>query len=107
MKNSILSALFLLAISMTAFAQQTLRGKVTDGATDKPLAGASVTVAGGGTTTDKEGNFSVDCSKSKRVTITYVGYQSQSFVIKNCDAEMKITLEPIGQMMENVEISAT
>src|SRR5262245_27714291 len=108
MKILILSALFLLTISLTAFAQQTLRGKVIDGATDKPLAGASVTVAGdGGTTTDKDGNFSVDCSKSKRVSITYVGYQSHSFVIKNCDAEVKITLEPISHMMENVEISAT
>jgi iron complex outermembrane recepter protein len=102
------SALLLFTISITAIAQQTLRGKVIDAATDKPLAGASVTVAGdGGTTTDKDGNFTVDCSRSKRIAISYIGYQAQSFIIKNCDIELKITLEPMGRMLENVEISAT
>ena len=48
MKNIILSAILLFTISLTGFAQQMLRGKVTDKETGKPLAGASVTFAGSG-----------------------------------------------------------
>jgi len=53
MKNIILSAILLLTISLTGFAQQTLRGKVTDKETGKPLSGASVTFAGSGGITMK------------------------------------------------------
>ena len=108
MKNIILSAILLLTISLTSFAQQTLRGKVTDKETSKPLAGASITFAGsGGITTDQDGNFSIDCNKTKKITISFVGYETYSLSIKNCDAELKISLEPAGRTLENVEISAT
>src|SRR6187402_2299056 len=108
MKNIILSALLFFIISSTSFAQQMLHGKVTDAATGKPLAGASVTFAGtGGTTTDNDGNFSIDCNKTKKITVSFVGYQTYSANIKNCDAELKISLETAGRTLENVEISAT
>src|SRR6187549_944228 len=108
MKNIILSAILLLTISFTGFAQQTLRGKVTDKETSKPLAGASITFAGsGGITTDQDGNFSIDCNKTKKITISFVGYETYSLSIKNCDAELIISLEPAGRTLENVEISAT
>jgi len=108
MKNIILSAILLLTISLTGFAQQTLRGKVTDKETGKPLSGASVTFAGsGGITTDQDGNFSIDCNKTKKITISFVGYETYSLNIKNCDAELKISLEPVERILENVEISAT
>jgi len=107
MKNIILFAL-LFIISITGFAQQALRGKVTDKETGKPLAGASVTFAGnGGTTTDQDGNFSIDCNKTKKITISFVGYEPYSVTIKNCDAELKISLESSGRTLDNVEISAT
>src|SRR5258705_1242855 len=108
MKNIILSALLFFTISLSSFAQQMLHGKVTDAATGKPLAGASVTFAGnGGTTTDKEGSFGIDCNKTKKIAISFVGYEPYSLNIKNCDAEIKVSLEPAGRLLENVEISAT
>jgi len=108
MKNTILSALFFFAISSTSFAQQMLHGKVTDAATGKPLVGASVTFAGaGGTTTDNDGNFSMDCNKTKKITISFVGYESYSLTTKNCDAELKVALQSLGRTLDNVEISAT
>ena len=108
MKNIILSALLFFTLTLSSFAQEMLHGKVTDAATGKPLAGASITFAGsGGTTTDKDGSFTIDCNKTKKITISFVGYESYSLNIKNCDAEVKVTLEPAGRMLENVEISAT
>ena len=108
MKNIILSAILLFAISLNSFAQQKLHGKVTDAATGKPLAGASVTFGGtGGTTTDQDGNFTIDCNKTKKITISFVGYESYSVNIKSCDAELNISLETSGRVLDNVEISAT
>ena len=108
MINIILSAVLLLTVSLSGFAQKMLKGKVIDAVSGKPLHGASVTFSGsGGIATDQEGNFSIDCSKSQKVTITFVGYEPYTFIIKNCDAEMRISLEPSGQTLNNVEISAT
>lgn len=106
MKNIILSILLLITIS--GFTQQSLKGKVVDAETGKPLAGANVSFAGnGGTTTDKDGNFSIDCSKTKNITISFVGYESYSVTIKNCDAELKVSLQSTGRTLDNVEISST
>ena len=108
MKNIILSALLLFTISLTSFAQQALKGKVVDAETGKGLAGATVSFgSNSGTTTDADGNFSVDCSKAKKITITFVGYEPYSVTIKNCDAELKVSLQSTGRTLDNVEITST
>src|SRR5258705_6017292 len=104
MKNIILSAFLLFSIS--GFAQQTLKGKVVDAETGKGLAGATVSFgSNSGTTTDADGNFSVDCSKTKKIIITFVGYEPYSVTIKNCDVELKVSLQSTGRTLDNVEIS--
>ena len=106
MKKIFLSVL--LFITIAGFAQQTLKGKVVDAETGKGLAGATVSFAGsGGTTTDNEGNFSIDCSKTRKISITYVGYEPYSVTIKNCDADLKVSLQSTGRTLDNVEISST
>lgn len=106
MRNIILSILLLFTIS--GFAQQTLKGKVVDAETGKGLAGATVSFgSNSGTTTDADGNFSVDCSKTKKITITFVGYEPYSVTIKNCDVELKVSLQSTGRTLDNVEISST
>src|SRR6185503_2279334 len=76
--------LFLLASSLfilftTAFAQQTVSGRVTD---DKgnPLEGISVTVKGTktGTTTDKNGDFAIKVSDANATLIfSGIGYYKE------------------------------
>src|SRR5512138_131488 len=106
MKNIFLSILLLFTIS--GFAQQTLKGKVVDAETGKGLAGATVSFgSNSGATTDADGNFSVDCSKTKKLTITFVGYEPYSVTIKNCNDELKISLQSTGTTLDNVEISST
>ena len=106
MKNIILSILLLMTVP--AIAQQTLKGKVVDAETGKGLPGATVSFAGsGGITTDNDGNFSIDCSKTKKITISFVGYEPYSVSIKNCDAELKVSLQSTGRTLDNVEISST
>jgi len=107
MKHIILFAFSLCILSVTAFAQKTLKGKVVDASNSKPLAGATVSFGSNGTTTDKDGSFSIDCSKASSITISFVGYETQKQVIKNCDAEVKISLAPVGRSLDEVEITAT
>src|SRR6185436_10586076 len=106
MKNIILS--ILLFFTLSGFAQQTLKGKVVDAETGKGLAGASVSFgSNSGTSTDADGNFSIDCSKTKKITITFVGYEPYSVTIKNCDDQLKVSLQSTGRTLDNVEISST
>jgi iron complex outermembrane receptor protein len=51
--------------------------------------------------------FSIECGKTNKITITFVGYEVYSISIKNCDEELNIGLVSIGQNLDNVEITAT
>ena len=107
MKAILLTAV-LLFLSGAAFSQKMLKGKVTDAATGKPLLGASVSFAGsGGTTTDNDGLFSVNCNTTSRITISFVGYASHTQLIKNCDAELQVSLVPAEKSLDEVELSAS
>ena len=98
----------MLALALAAFTQKRINGKVFDKFTNTPLAGATILYSGkGGTTTDKDGSFSIECEKTSRLTISFVGYETYHAVIKNCDEELKIGLTPASQYLNNVEISAT
>jgi iron complex outermembrane recepter protein len=108
MKRIILSALLLTVLSIAAFAQKTVKGKVVDAATGKPLTGASVFFSGkGSTTADNDGVFTFDCGKTTAVTISYIGYETQKQTIKNCDDEITVSLKPVSLSLDEIEISAT
>lgn len=71
--------LTLVSISLTAFAQQKVTGKVKD-STGEPIIGASVVVKGNttlGTITDIDGNFSLDAPQKSVLVISYIGYMTQ------------------------------
>ncbi|MFN8291288.1 MAG: TonB-dependent receptor [Chitinophagaceae bacterium] len=92
----------------TSFAQKTIKGKITDKAAGTPLSGATISFGNkGGTTSDKDGVFTIECGKTSRITVSFVGYESQSISIRNCDDELNIALTSMGQSLDNVEISAT
>jgi iron complex outermembrane receptor protein len=97
-----------LLINLSVFAQTLIKGKVVDAVNEAPLIGATINFAGkGGTTTDANGNFSVDCDKIKSFTVSHVGYEVYKVVIKNCDEELLIKLIRSSSYLEEVEISAT
>ncbi len=100
--------LFILTLlSITTFAQKTIKGKVFDAANNKPLAGATISFGNTGTTTDKDGIFSFDCSKSTVITISFIGYETYKHIIKNCNDDLRINIVPIATSMDEVEITAT
>ncbi len=108
MKHLIILLTIFSFISIAAIAQKTVKGKVTDADTKNPLAGATISFAGkGGTTTDKDGQFSIDCGKTNRITVSFVGYEPVQVIIKNCDDELNILLAHAGHLLNEVEITAT
>jgi iron complex outermembrane receptor protein len=108
MKRKILLTFIGSLIILSSFAQNKLKGKVTDAATGNTLTGANITFAGkGGTTTDQQGNFSVDCSRSNSITVSFIGYETEHYTIKDCNEELNIKLTPSANNLTAVEITAT
>lgn len=75
-RGLLLTALFVL-LGSAAWAQRTVKGKVTDAETGEGLIGASVTVVGTtrGAITDLDGNYSVEVPQgSTQLRFAYTGY---------------------------------
>lgn len=108
MKRIILSILLLAFFSIAAFTQKTIKGKVFDAISKAPLSGATISFSNkGGTTSDASGTFSVDCSKTTSISISFVGYETYTHVVRNCNDDLQIGLTPSAQNMNDVEITAT
>ena len=80
-KNIFLSALLSLTFGLSAFAQQ-ISGSVSDD-NGVPLPGATIVIQGTsqGTTSDFDGNFSIESPDGSTLVVSYVGYESQQLVV--------------------------
>lgn len=106
MKKIYLSLLSILSLSLVVHAQ-TLRGKVAD-ESGRPLAEATVRINDQGVdTTDQGGSFTVNCQSGATVTVSFVGYETQSQVIKDCGVELSFRLTASAQLLNGVEITTT
>ncbi len=106
MKLKIFYTLIIGFISLGSYGQA-LHGVVLDAATNTPLAGATITLGRQATSTDKEGTFSIDCSKQGELIVSYIGYQTYRQSIKNCDEEINIELNHSPYNLNKIEITAT
>jgi TonB-linked SusC/RagA family outer membrane protein len=72
----VFSSLLLLLFSPTLFAQQTIRGRITDSTSNTGLPRVTVAVKGTNraTATDGNGNFSISASRGNVLLISAVGY---------------------------------
>ena len=93
----------------TAVAQKTIKGKVVDQTNNSPLSGATIsyTTTRGGTTTDKDGMFAIECGKTKTITVSFIGYEPYTVSIKNCDDDITVSLVRSNEYLNNVELTAT
>ncbi len=98
-----LSLLFMLFLSASAFAQQIdVRGHVKD-ATGEDVIGATVRVDGTqtATVTDFDGVFTLKAPKDASITVTYIGYQPQTVKVA---PTLEITLKDDATVLENVVV---
>lgn len=108
MKRIILSFLLITIFSITAIAQKTLKGAVVDAATGKVLSGASIVYnSKTGTTSDKNGSFIIDCSKTPVIVVSHVGYESKKVTVTDCNQELTVSLTALPGTLGEVEVTAT
>ncbi|HUR66081.1 MAG TPA: TonB-dependent receptor [Chitinophagaceae bacterium] len=107
MKRILLFAI-LACTTLYSYSQKTLKGKVTDINSKTPLSGATILFGGkGGVKTDKDGMFSIDCGKTNKIVVSFVGYEPATVNIQNCDDELSISLVPSSEYLNNVDLAST
>lgn len=103
--TSLLSMLFLLW-GQSVFAQQTISGNVKDNSTSQPLPKVTVSVEGTSvaTTTDNNGDFSIQVPAGKKfLMFTNVGYEAQTVAI-GARTEFNILLKQSIESLDQVII---
>lgn len=111
MRVKILSMLFLLGLigQLMAAPMETIRGRVVDQQTGKPLAGVSVTIKGkkGGASTNDEGWFSLNIpSGSATLIISSVGYTTVEQLVEAGASNIVISLVQDQKGMNEVIVTA-
>lgn len=97
-------------ISAIAFSQGTITGTVMDGETNSPLPGASVVVKGtsNGTSTDFDGNFTIEVSESTgNLVVSYIGFNSKTIAYTSTGSIATITLDPNAEELEGIVVVGT
>lgn len=107
-----LAPIFCLFMMMqTAFAQQTITGKVTNASNGNPLIGVTVQVKGKviGTTTSSDGNFSVTINDVPPFTLIFssIGFSAQEIVVENAATPLNIQLQEQTIFTDEIVVSAS
>ena len=93
-------------VGLTAFAyaQQRVTGKVTDAA-GQPVIGANVLVEGTmiGTTTGVDGSYQLEVPADGKLTISYIGYKSQTVAVGGKTA-VDVQLTEDAAMLDDVVV---
>ncbi len=101
-------ALVAFFIAAFAFSQGTITGTVMDGETNSPLPGASIVVEGtsNGTSTDFDGNFTIEVTESTgNLVVSYIGFVTQKVPFTGAGAMDQITLQPDAEELEGVIVT--
>ena len=108
MKQKLLTTMLAVAcISSVTYAQtRQVSGKVTS-SDGEPIAGASVSVTGSSTATqtDGAGNFTLNVPNGSSLTVSFIGFKSQTVIIGN-SSTVPIVLQTDDQALEEVVVTA-
>ena len=106
MKRTLTIVMLLLGAVLTAYAQHQVTGRVTD-RNGEPLIGVGVTVSDSptpiGTTTDKEGRYSLSVSPDAVLQFSSLGYRTVEVPV-NGRGGINITLEEDNELLEEVVV---
>lgn len=111
MKKLMLNLAFCL-LAVSAWAQESLKGKILDASSGEPLIGASVwaETQGRGSVTDENGNFTITKLKAGEIQlrVSYVGFESlkQSLTLPY-SGDLILKLQPTELLTEEFIVSAT
>src|SRR3954454_2388875 len=102
-KHLLLQVAVILLFTISAFAQQSIRGRILDEKSN-PLSGATVQVKGANQTTqsDQQGNYTIIVpSVSSVLRVSFVGYEPKEIPVRNL-ANLNVILAPVNAAMGEV-----
>ena len=102
--RAVMAVLFACLMSLVqAQAQTSVTGTVVD-SSDEPMVGASVIVTGSsvGTSTDIDGNFTINAKQGQTLKVSYVGYKTQDVKVKGNN--LRIVLEEDNALLDEVVV---
>lgn len=104
-KSLVLFIALLLAAGTTFGQSKTVTGVVTDAKTGEALTGAAVKVSNSQATatTDASGKFSLTVPNNANLTITFIGYDSQTVSVGN-STQLTIKLTPNATQLSEVQV---
>ncbi|MDA3892791.1 MAG: TonB-dependent receptor [Salinivirgaceae bacterium] len=106
-KHLMLVALFVLAFTVSVFAQTPIlvKGIVTD-VMGMSIPGATVLIKGttNGTITDFDGNFTLDCDLNDTLSVSFVGYLTEEYVAQEGVNLNVLLIEDIAKIGEVVVV---
>lgn len=108
MKKHLMMLLLLIAGASALWAQKTVTGKIRSADDGLTLPGVSIVEKGttNGTTTDMEGNFTINVKDDASVLLfTFMGMQPQEMKVGN-QSEIKFKMKSDATRLEEVEVSA-
>ena len=84
--------LFLLFLSIGAFAQQSVSGLITD-SSGTPLPGVNVIIKGTnvGVSSDFDGNYQINVDNGQILVFSYIGYDSVELTVNGANQDVKMT----------------
>ncbi len=93
----------LLIVGLSAYAQLTVSGVVTDAANGEPIIGASILEMGttNGTITDYDGNFVLNVKPGAKLQISYMGYKTQELDAK---PQMSVKMGEDSELLDEVVV---
>jgi len=105
MKIKLLYFLFLCTATSMYAQQIQISGTVISSEDDLPVAGANILIQGktAGTTTDFDGNYSLAVDKGDSIVISYIGFTSQTVLIKD-QSLINITLAGDNQLLDEIVV---
>jgi TonB-linked SusC/RagA family outer membrane protein len=97
--------LLVLLFPLSVLAQSTLTGTVLDKMSNQPLPGVNVVVQGttNGTSTDFDGNFSLNVKKGDVILFSYIGFKEYS-LIYDAQKNISISLEEDSAQLNEVVV---
>ena len=109
MKKRLFISIVVLAASISAFAQTTLTGRITDARTGEPLIGASLVPKSSkelGAVTDIDGNFKLVTNVELPLTLNvqFIGYRSQEVDVYDASEPIDIQLIDASDRINEVVI---
>ena len=105
MKTTFIKLMFLFLLSQVSFSQTIVTGTVTD-ETNQPLPGATILIENTkkGTTTDFDGNFSIEVKKGDVLVVSFLGFKTTKLTIDDRKTYTIVIKEDSSQLDEVVVV---